>query len=68
VTDDLWQGREVAGYGIENASLEKVKIAMEWTRLLGQPCAGLFRTAFATSIKLLGLGIDPRGEIAELVL
>jgi len=68
VTDDLWQGREVAGYGTENASLEKVKIAMEETRLLGQPCAGSFRTVFATSIKLLGLGVDPRGEIAEPVL
>lgn len=58
----------MAGYGTKNASFEKVKIAVEWTRLPGKPCAGPFRTVFATSIKLLGLGIDARGEIAELVL
>ena len=55
----------MAGYGTENASFEKVKIAVEWTRLPPKPCAGPFRTVFATSIKLLGLGIDPRGDIAD---
>ena len=54
------------GYGTENASLEKVEIAMEWTRLLGQPRAGSFRTVLVTLIKLLGLGIDPQGDIARL--
>ena len=58
----------MAGNGTENASFEKVKIAVEWTGMPGKPCAGPFRTVFATSIKLLELGIDRRGEIAELML
>jgi len=34
----------------------------------GKALRGPVSQVFATSIKLLGLGIDARGEIAELVL